>query len=111
MAEHSIVQAQATAEEAEDFNRLFVISAPKFVPALYGGIHERVNRNLFRYTGNILSFEHTSFMKVDGRNAGMIVTLRLEAEQGVAVQDLDADFEVHEGQVSEAGAAPAMGRR
>ena len=74
MAEHSVVQAQATAEEAEDFNRLFVVSAPKFVPALYGGIHERVNRNLYRYTGNILSFEHTRFMKVDGRNAGMVVT-------------------------------------
>ena len=73
MAEHSIVQAQATAEEAEDFNRLFVVSAQKYVPALYGGVHDRVNRNLFRYTGNILSFEHTHFTKVDGKNAGMIV--------------------------------------
>jgi ribosomal protein S18 acetylase RimI-like enzyme len=74
MAEHSVLQAQATVEEAEDFNRLFVISAPKFVPALYGGVHERVNRNMFRYTGNILSFQHTHFMKVDGGNAGMVVT-------------------------------------
>ena len=73
MAEHSIVQAQVTAEEAEDFSRLFVVSAPKFVPALYGGIHDRVNRNLYRHRGNVLGFEHTHFMKVDGRNAGMIV--------------------------------------
>ncbi len=73
MAEHSIVQAGVTAEEAEDFNRLFVISAPKFVPALYGGVQERVNRNMFRYTGNILSYENTRFMRVDGESAGMIV--------------------------------------
>jgi ribosomal protein S18 acetylase RimI-like enzyme len=73
MTERSIVAAQVTTEEAEDFNRLFVVSAPKFVPALYGGVHERVNRNLFRYTGNILSFEHTRFMRVDGGNAGMVV--------------------------------------
>jgi len=73
MAEHSIVQAGVTAEDTEDFNRLFVISAPKFVPALYGGIHERVNRNLYRYRGNVLSYEHTRFMRVDGKNAGMIV--------------------------------------
>jgi ribosomal protein S18 acetylase RimI-like enzyme len=82
IAERSIVPAGVTAEEAEDFNRLFVISAPKFVPALYGGVHERVNRNLFRYTGNILSFEHTSFMKVDGRNAGMIVTYDWRQSKG-----------------------------
>ena len=74
MAERSVVAARAMAEEAEDFNRLFVISAPKYVPALYGGTHERVNRNLYRYTGNILSYEHTRFMRVDGRNAGMVIT-------------------------------------
>lgn len=74
MAEHSIVQAVVTAGDAEDFNRLFVVSAKKYVPALYGGVHDRVNRNLYRYRGNVLSFEHTRFMKVDGENAGMIVT-------------------------------------
>lgn len=73
MAQHFIAPAQSTAEEAEDFNRLFVVSAQKYVPALYGGVHDRVNRNLFRYRGNILSFEHTRFMKVDGRSAGMVV--------------------------------------
>ena len=82
MAERSVVQAQVTVEEAEDFNRLFVISAPKFVPALYGGIHDRVNRNLYRYTGNILSFEHTRFMNVDGRNAGMVVTYDWKQNKG-----------------------------
>ena len=82
MAERSIAAAQATVEEAEDFNRLFVMSAPKFVPALYGGVHDRVNRHLFRHTGNILSFEHTRFMQVDGRNAGMVVAYDWNQNKG-----------------------------
>lgn len=82
MSERSIAAAEATAAEAEDFNRLFVIAAPKYVPALYGGTHEKVNLNMYRYTGNILSFEHTRFMKMDGRNAGMVVAYDWKQNKG-----------------------------
>jgi ribosomal protein S18 acetylase RimI-like enzyme len=67
---HSIVSAAAT-DSAEDFARLALIAAPKYLPALYGGTHDKVHRNLFRHRDNIMGFTHTHFMKVEGRNAGM----------------------------------------
>ena len=72
MAEHSIVPASVPGD-TEDFLRLFIIAGPEFVPALYAGTQERVISNCFRRRGNIASFEHTCFMKVNGVNAGMVV--------------------------------------
>lgn len=71
-AGHIIAPARA-ADDAQDFAGLFLISAPEYLPALYAGTHDRVNRKLFLYRSNILSFTHTRFMQVDGKNAGMIV--------------------------------------
>lgn len=72
MSEHSIVPASVP-EDTGDFFRLFIIAGPEFVPALYAGTQERVITNCFRRRRNIASFEHTSFMKVNGVNAGMVV--------------------------------------
>lgn len=72
MAEHIIVPARVP-EDTEDFVKLFVIAGPEFVPALYGGTQDKVNRNLFRRRRNITSFEHAHFVKVNGENAGMIL--------------------------------------
>jgi len=72
VGEHSIVAAGAT-DSAEDFARLALIAAPKYLPALYAGTHDKVHRNLFRHSDNIMSFTHTHFMRVDGKNAGMVV--------------------------------------
>jgi len=72
MAEHSIVQAKVP-EDTEDFVRLFVIAAPDYVPALYAGTQDKVAANCFRHKRNITSFEHAHFVKVNGRNAGVIL--------------------------------------
>jgi len=72
MAEHIIVPARVP-EDTEDFVRLFVMSAPEYVPALYGGTQDKVAANCFRYRRNITSFEHAHFVKVNGKNAGMIL--------------------------------------
>ncbi len=72
MAEHSIVPARVP-EDTEDFARLFVISGPEFVPALYAGTQDKVAANCFRYRRNITSFEHAHFVKVNGKNAGVIL--------------------------------------
>ncbi len=70
--EFSIVPGRP-GEDAGDFARLFHISAPEYAPALFAGKHEMVTRNCFRHKNNLLGFEHTSFLKVDGHTAGMIV--------------------------------------
>jgi len=72
VVEHCIVSA-VTTDSAEDFARLALIAAPKYLPALYGGIHDRVHKSLFHHSDNMLGFTHTYFMKAEGGNAGMAV--------------------------------------
>jgi ribosomal protein S18 acetylase RimI-like enzyme len=72
VVDHSIVSATA-ADSAEDFARLALIAAPKYLPALYDGIHDKIHKSLFHHRDNMLGFTHTYFMKVDGKNAGMAV--------------------------------------
>ena len=72
MTEHSIVPARVP-EDTEDFARLFIISGPEFVPALYAGTQDKVAANCFRHRRNITSFEHAHFVKVNGENAGVIL--------------------------------------
>ena len=72
MAEHSIVPARVP-EDTEDFVRLSIIAGPEFSPALYAGTKDKVAANCFRHRRNIISFEHTHLVKVNGVNAGMVV--------------------------------------
>jgi ribosomal protein S18 acetylase RimI-like enzyme len=72
VVDRSIVSATA-ADSAEDFARLALIAAPKYLPALYGGIHDKVHKNLFHHRDHMLGFTHTHFMRVEGKNAGMAV--------------------------------------
>jgi len=72
MVEYSIVPGRPP-EDTEDFVKLFVISAPEFVPALFAGTHERFAAGCFRHKHNVLASEHTHFVKVNGKNAGMIL--------------------------------------
>ncbi|MFA5374751.1 MAG: GNAT family N-acetyltransferase [Dehalococcoidia bacterium] len=80
MDEHSIVSAMAT-DSTEDFARLALIAAPKYLPALYAGTHDKVHRSLFHHRDNMLGFTHTCFMKVDGKNAGMTVAYDWKANK------------------------------
>jgi len=70
--EHGIISAKVT-DDAEDFANLALIAAPKYLPALYIGMHDKVHHRLFRHSCNLLSFVHTNFMRVDGKVAGMVV--------------------------------------
>jgi ribosomal protein S18 acetylase RimI-like enzyme len=72
MIEHSIIPGQPP-QDAEDFVKLFIISGPEYVPTLFAGTHEAVAGNSFRAKRNLLAAEHTHFVKVNGKNAGMMV--------------------------------------
>jgi len=78
--EHSIVSA-SVGDSAEDFARLALIAAPKYLPALYAGTHDKVHRNLFHHRDNMMGFTHTHFMRVAGKNAGMAVAYDWKANK------------------------------
>ena len=80
MVEHRIISAMVS-DSAEDFARLALIAAPKYLPALYDGTHDKVHMRLFHHRDNMLGFTHTYFMKVEGRNAGMTVAYDWKANK------------------------------
>jgi len=72
MVEYNILPGRPP-EDTEDFVKLFVISGPEFIPALFAGTQERVAAGCFRHRHNLLASEHTHFLKVNEKNAGMIL--------------------------------------
>jgi len=72
MDKHTIVPARISGDR-EDFRNLYIMSAPEYIPALFGGTQDKVTKSLFRYGRNLFSFEHTLFAQVNGKNAGMLL--------------------------------------
>jgi len=60
-------------EDARDFSHLILLSAPVFFPSLFGDNGLEVMENLFRYPGNIFSFEHSYFVEMEKKIAGMVL--------------------------------------
>ena len=60
-------------EDARDFSHLILLSAPVFFPSLFGDNVSEVMENLFRYPGNIFSFEHSYFVEMEKKIAGMVL--------------------------------------
>jgi ribosomal protein S18 acetylase RimI-like enzyme len=63
---------------AEDFVRLDLISAPDFLPYYFGSNMREILRSLFQDRGNWWSFEHSQFIRLDGRIAGMALAMSYE---------------------------------
>jgi len=60
-------------EDAPDFANLILLSEPEMFPAIFGSGVRNVLQNLFRQRRNLFSFEHSYFIEVDGKKAGMIL--------------------------------------
>lgn len=67
----NIVIRKGRAEDAQDLSHLFLLSAPIFWPSLFGANVADVMKNLFQQPKNLFSFEHSCFIEVNGRIAGM----------------------------------------
>jgi len=85
MVQGDIAPGQAPVDTA-DFFRLFVASGPEYIPALFAGWHERFATGCFGRRGNVLSSEHTLFVKVDGRNAGMVLAYDWRTKKRQAIK-------------------------
>ena len=60
-------------EDAQDFANLVLLSEPNLFPAIFGSGAGNVFQNLFRQRRNLFSFEHSYFIEVGGKKAGMIL--------------------------------------
>jgi len=60
-------------ENASDFSRLILISAPTFFPVLLGPYLHNLMETLYHKSGNLFSHEHVWFLKVQEKTAGMVL--------------------------------------
>ena len=73
MSRHVLFR-QGLAEDSEDFERLILLSASRLLPTVLGTNASRILRSLFCHKRNLYSFEHSRFIEVNGRSAGMLIS-------------------------------------
>jgi len=69
----SIIVRKGLPEDAPDFAYLTLLSEPELFPAIFGSGARTVLQNLFRQRRNLFSFEHSYFIEIDSRKAGMLI--------------------------------------
>jgi len=67
----NVITRKGRAGDAQDFSHLVLLSAPTFFPLLFGPNAAEVMKNLFQQPRNLFSFEHSYFIEVNGKIAGM----------------------------------------
>lgn len=63
---------KATIDDANDFSKLTIISAPYF-SILFGKRIRKILCDLFKHHSNLFSFKHIYFAEFNGKKAGMIL--------------------------------------
>lgn len=69
---HDFVIRKGTPQDAEDFSRLILYTAPKFLLHLFGYRARSLIAQMFRHRNNAFSFEYSHFIEVDGKIAGTV---------------------------------------
>ena len=72
-ANESIIIRKGFPEDAQGFTNLILLSEPGLFPAVFGSKVKNVLQSLFRQQRNLFSFEHSYFIEVDDKKAGMIL--------------------------------------
>ena len=59
---------------SEDFSHLLILSAPTLFATVFGEGFKEIIQKIFKERRNLFSFEHTYFLKMDGKIAGMVLS-------------------------------------
>jgi len=59
---------------SEDFSHLLILSAPALFPTVFGEDFKEMIQKIFKERRNLFSFEHTYFLKMDGKIVGMVLS-------------------------------------
>jgi len=69
----NLVIRKGKADDADDFSRLLLLSGPDVTVFFFGPNAGDIAKRLFRQPRNLFSFEHSHFIEVNGRTAGMVL--------------------------------------
>lgn len=77
----NIIIRKGRTEDAQDFSQLILLSAATFFPSIFASNTEEVMRKIFQQTGNLFSFEHSYFIEVNDKIAGMALGYNWEQKR------------------------------
>jgi len=77
----NIIVRKGRADDADDFSRLLLLSGPDVTVFFFGPNAGDVAKCLFRQPRNLFSFEHSHFIEVNGRTAGMVLGYSWEQKE------------------------------
>ena len=77
----NIIIRKGRAEDAQDFSQLILLSAVTFFPSIFTFNAEEIMRKIFQQPGNLFSFEHSYFIEVNDKIAGMALGYNWEQKR------------------------------
>lgn len=78
---NNIIIRKGRIEDAQDFSQLILLSAATFFPSIFASNTEEVMRKIFQQPGNLFSFEHSYFIEVNDKIAGMALGYNWEQKR------------------------------
>ena len=77
----NIIIRKGRTGDSQDFSQLILLSAATFFPSIFASYTEEVMRKIFQQPGNLFSFEHSYFIEVNDRIAGMALGYNWEQKR------------------------------
>jgi len=77
----NIIIRKGRTEDAQDFSQLILLSAATFFSSIFASNTEEVMRKIFQQPGNLFSFEHSYFIEVNDKIAGMALGYNWEQKR------------------------------
>lgn len=78
---NNIIIRKGRTEDSQDFSQLILLSAATFFPSIFASNTEEVMRKIFQLPGNLFSFEHSYFIEVNDKIAGMALGYNWEQKR------------------------------
>jgi len=78
---NNIIIRKGRTEDAQDFSQLILLSTATFFPSIFASNTEEVMRKIFQQPGNLFSFEHSYFIELNDKIAGMALGYNWEQKR------------------------------
>ena len=77
----NIIIRKGRTEDAQDFSQLILLSTATFFPSIFASNTEEIMKKIFQQPGNLFSFEHSYFIEVNNKIAGMALGYNWEQKR------------------------------
>jgi ribosomal protein S18 acetylase RimI-like enzyme len=77
----NLIIRKGRTEDAQDFSQLILLSAATFFSSIFASNTEEIMKKIFQQPGNLFSFEHSYFIEISAKIAGMVLGYNWEQKR------------------------------